>query len=599
MYALSKRTDLYLVGGARQGRPRPAGRPVARRSGLRHRRRPASPPASSTASDARRPQHRMMRAMNTLRTSACSPRLALLRGRAGRAGDAECVVPSKPGGAMDLTCKLAQKALQAKPGAPRAQAQLPAGRDRRGGLAHLVSQRARRAGHPGRVFRRLAAQPGAGQVRQGQRRRRALGGRARRRLRHDRGARRFAATSTLRRPGGGAQARSGKGPDRRVRHHRQPGLDEDGAAGAPGRRRPDAAALRRAGRRRRRHSPRCTPTTCRWCRATPPKPRCTPAPARCACWRCCPNSACPACWRPCRPRASRATTWSGPSSAACGWDRRRAGCRLPALGRAPSTRMQATPAFAQLRAAAGLYPFSLTGDAADRATSSRPWPTTSGRPGNSSWCAEPRTTPTSITSGDNMKLQQTLIAAAIAAAACSPAPPWPRPLPAIRPTTSKLIDGAKKEGKLVIYGATDSKATAAADQGLQRPVPGHHGRVQRHEFDRSLQPLHLRSGGRRRHRRRAVVLRDGPADQAGRRTATRCPTNRSEAAKIPGWAVWKDMAYGTTFEPAAFVYNKRLVTGAEIPQTHADFAAHHQPAESSRTRSPPTTSRNPASASCS
>ncbi|MGJ7914061.1 tripartite tricarboxylate transporter substrate binding protein [Massilia sp. LXY-6] len=35
------------------------------------------------------------------------------------AADAECVVPSKPGGAMDLTCKLARKALQAKPDAPR------------------------------------------------------------------------------------------------------------------------------------------------------------------------------------------------------------------------------------------------------------------------------------------------------------------------------------------------------------------------------------------------------------------------------------------------------------------------------------------------
>jgi len=35
------------------------------------------------------------------------------------AADAECVVPSKPGGAMDITCKLAQKALQAKPNAPK------------------------------------------------------------------------------------------------------------------------------------------------------------------------------------------------------------------------------------------------------------------------------------------------------------------------------------------------------------------------------------------------------------------------------------------------------------------------------------------------
>jgi putative tricarboxylic transport membrane protein len=36
-----------------------------------------------------------------------------------RASEPECVIPSKPGGAMDLTCKLAQKALLAKPGAPR------------------------------------------------------------------------------------------------------------------------------------------------------------------------------------------------------------------------------------------------------------------------------------------------------------------------------------------------------------------------------------------------------------------------------------------------------------------------------------------------
>jgi putative tricarboxylic transport membrane protein len=35
------------------------------------------------------------------------------------AGEPECIVPSKPGGAMDLTCKLARKALQARPGAPR------------------------------------------------------------------------------------------------------------------------------------------------------------------------------------------------------------------------------------------------------------------------------------------------------------------------------------------------------------------------------------------------------------------------------------------------------------------------------------------------
>ena len=58
------------------------------------------------------------------------------------AGSAECIVPSKPGGAMDLTCKLAQKALQAKPGAaPMRVTYLPGGI---GAVAWhtLVSQRA-------------------------------------------------------------------------------------------------------------------------------------------------------------------------------------------------------------------------------------------------------------------------------------------------------------------------------------------------------------------------------------------------------------------------------------------------------------------------
>jgi putative tricarboxylic transport membrane protein len=35
-----------------------------------------------------------------------------------QSADAECVIPSKPGGAMDLTCKLAQKALQGRAAAP-------------------------------------------------------------------------------------------------------------------------------------------------------------------------------------------------------------------------------------------------------------------------------------------------------------------------------------------------------------------------------------------------------------------------------------------------------------------------------------------------
>lgn len=55
--------------------------------------------------------------------------LALLAACAtAHAREPECIISSKPGGAMDLTCKLAQKALLAKPEAPRLKlAYLPGG----------------------------------------------------------------------------------------------------------------------------------------------------------------------------------------------------------------------------------------------------------------------------------------------------------------------------------------------------------------------------------------------------------------------------------------------------------------------------------------
>jgi putative tricarboxylic transport membrane protein len=59
--------------------------------------------------------------MHTLRTLTAAAALAasVAAAAATTAGAAECVVPSKPGGAMDLTCKLARKAMQARPGAPQ------------------------------------------------------------------------------------------------------------------------------------------------------------------------------------------------------------------------------------------------------------------------------------------------------------------------------------------------------------------------------------------------------------------------------------------------------------------------------------------------
>jgi iron(III) transport system substrate-binding protein len=47
-----------------------------------------------------------------------------------------------------------------------------------------------------------------------------------------------------------------------------------------------------------------------------------------------------------------------------------------------------------------------------------------------------------------------------------------------------------------------------------------------------------------------------------------------EKPALPGWAVYKDLGYGITFEPAAFIYNKRVLQDAAVPKSHAELAKY-------------------------
>jgi iron(III) transport system substrate-binding protein len=41
---------------------------------------------------------------------------------------------------------------------------------------------------------------------------------------------------------------------------------------------------------------------------------------------------------------------------------------------------------------------------------------------------------------------------------------------------------------------------------------------------------------------------------------------------LPGWAVWRDEAFGTTFEPAVIVYNRKHFAGTHIPSSRSGLA---------------------------
>lgn len=169
-----------------------------------------------------------------------------------------------------------------------------------------------------------------------------------------------------------------------------------------------------------------------------------------------------------------------------------------------------------------------------------------------------------------MTFQPTIAAAAIALAFA--AAPVLAQVPVGYPANyQQLIDAAKKEGKLVVYGATDSKAVQPLVKDFNVLYPGitveYNDMNSTEVYNRFISEA--AAGGDT-----ADALWSSAMDLQIKLAAGgyALPYKSVEADKIPGWAVWKDMAYGTTYEPAVFVYNKRLVTGAEIPQTHADFA---------------------------
>jgi len=164
--------------------------------------------------------------------------------------------------------------------------------------------------------------------------------------------------------------------------------------------------------------------------------------------------------------------------------------------------------------------------------------------------------------------KQLIAALASSAAALAAAQAVPQGYPA---DYAQVIAGAKKEGKVVVYSALDSKAA----QPLVRDFNALYPDVKVEYNDMNSTELYNRfiaeqasgQGGADVMWSSSMDLQVKLVDE-GHALAYNSP----ESKAIPSWANYKSMAYGTTFEPAVFVYNKRLVTGDQIPTDHASFA---------------------------
>ena len=137
--------------------------------------------------------------------------------------------------------------------------------------------------------------------------------------------------------------------------------------------------------------------------------------------------------------------------------------------------------------------------------------------------------------------------------------------------SADLLAAAKQEGKVAIYTSTDLEQGQKLLDAFKAAYPG---------IDPQWNDLGTTSVFNR-------VVSEAAAKQVGCDIAWSSAVELQlavvdrdlaeaysppEAAKLPKWAAYKNAAYGTTIEPAAVIYNKRLLSAEMVPKSHADLA---------------------------
>lgn len=137
---------------------------------------------------------------------------------------------------------------------------------------------------------------------------------------------------------------------------------------------------------------------------------------------------------------------------------------------------------------------------------------------------------------------------------------------------SKVVEAAEREGRLVVYSNTD---TFAAGQ-LLRDFAELYPRLRVDYVDLNSGELYKRflaetAAGAATADLIWTSAMDGQVKLAAEGKAATYAS--PELPSLPKWAVWQNQAYGTTYEPITFVYNKQLVPAADVPQDHSALLA--------------------------
>jgi len=133
-----------------------------------------------------------------------------------------------------------------------------------------------------------------------------------------------------------------------------------------------------------------------------------------------------------------------------------------------------------------------------------------------------------------------------------------------------LVDEAKSEGRVVVHAPIDTAAMTKIIAGFNSVYPD----VRVEYTDLNTNVLYNRfisevAGGAEA----ADVLWSSALDLQANLVADGYaePYATPEATNLPDWAIWSEGAYGTSFEPFVFVYNKTMLQDEQLPTGHDDL----------------------------
>jgi iron(III) transport system substrate-binding protein len=120
---------------------------------------------------------------------------------------------------------------------------------------------------------------------------------------------------------------------------------------------------------------------------------------------------------------------------------------------------------------------------------------------------------------------------------------------------AQIVAGAKKEGRVVVQSDLGKRSARPLIDDFRALYPG----IEVVFVERSVAPDVMWS---------SAMDSQLKLVEEGRATTYRSP----EIGALPSWAVYRDVAYGTTYEPVVFVYNKKRLREEEVPRAHDQLA---------------------------